>query len=162
MANRQLSRMPEALSMLHQGGKAPWQSVARLLADFELEALIRGLVHYSRTGCLVGGSVSPVIWLFAEYANLKERAEGTLSTQSSTELVFTTKKDGGVTIPYSAIGSLEYRQKAGRRVAVAVMVSPLALFSMKRITTSRSPTRTRMAPTRPRCSNWGRISSARH
>ena len=70
----------------------------------------------------VGGTVSA----------LKEKAEGTFSTKDETQVVFTTKKDGSVSIPYSAIESLEYGQKAGRRVAVAVMVSPLALFSKKR------------------------------
>lgn len=65
-------------------------------------------------------------------AGLKEKAEGTLSTQSATDLVFSTKKDGSVTIPYTSIDSLEYGQKAGRRVAMAVMISPLALFSKKR------------------------------
>ena len=37
-----------------------------------------------------------------------------------------------VTIPYKAITSLEYGQKAGRRVGVAILISPLALFSKKR------------------------------
>lgn len=55
-----------------------------------------------------------------------------LSTQSDTALTFTPKKTAAVTIPYAAITELEYGQKAGRRVAVAVLVSPLALFSKKR------------------------------
>ena len=64
--------------------------------------------------------------------SLKEKSEGTFSTQSPTEAVFTVKKEPPVSIPYSSIESLEYGQKAGRRIAVAVMVSPLALFSKKR------------------------------
>jgi hypothetical protein len=63
---------------------------------------------------------------------VKEKAEGSFSTQSPTEVVFATKKNGTVSIPYTSIESLEYGQKAGRRVAVAVMISPLALFSKKR------------------------------
>jgi hypothetical protein len=49
-------------------------------------------------------------------------------------LTFTPDKKGTqpVTIPYAAITDLEYGQKAGRRVGVAIMVSPLALFSKKR------------------------------
>ncbi len=35
-------------------------------------------------------------------------------------------------IPYASIAELEYGQKAGRRVGVAIMVSPIALFSKKR------------------------------
>jgi hypothetical protein len=69
----------------------------------------------------VGGTVPGV----------REKAEGILTTQSATEMVFTSK-NGGFTVPYAAIDSLEYGQKAGRRVAVAVMISPLALFSKKR------------------------------
>ena len=48
-----------------------------------------------------------------------------------TDLKFTSKK-GSFVIPYSQVTSVEYRQKAGRRVAVAVLVSPVALFSKKR------------------------------
>jgi hypothetical protein len=35
-------------------------------------------------------------------------------------------------VRYDAITQLEYGQKAGRRVGVGVMVTPLALFSKKR------------------------------
>jgi len=63
---------------------------------------------------------------------LKEKSEGVLSTQNPTEATFTLKNQAPITIPYASIESLEYGQKAGRRVAVAVMVTPLALFSKKR------------------------------
>jgi len=63
--------------------------------------------------------------------NVKEKAEGTLSTQDGEQAVFSAK-GGTFVIPYRSIESLEYGQKAGRRVAVAVLVSPLALFSKKR------------------------------
>jgi hypothetical protein len=74
----------------------------------------------------------------AEYvggtAGLPEKIDGPLSTTSEQTLTFTPDKRGvtPLSIPYSAITSLEYGQKAGRRVAVAVLVSPLALFSKKR------------------------------
>jgi hypothetical protein len=70
----------------------------------------------------VGGTVSGV----------SEKAEGTLSTKSESAVSFDAGKKGSVTIPYSTITDIEYGQKAGRRVAVAVLVSPLALFSKKR------------------------------
>ena len=69
----------------------------------------------------VGGTLSGV----------KEKTEGVLSTQSESEIVFEAK-GLRVAIPYANISSLEYGQKAGRRVGVAIMVSPLALFSKKR------------------------------
>ena len=62
---------------------------------------------------------------------IKEGAEGRLSTAGETEAIFDSK-DGKASIPYASITGLEYGQKAGRRVAVAVLVSPLALFSKKR------------------------------
>jgi hypothetical protein len=62
---------------------------------------------------------------------LRDRAEGVLSTRDENELVFAVK-GGQVAIPYARINSLEYGQKAGRRVAVAILISPIALFSKKR------------------------------
>jgi hypothetical protein len=63
-----------------------------------------------------------------------EKMEGSFSTTSEDRAVFTVKKKPNRTleIPYSAITSLEYGQNAGRRVAMAVLVSPFALFSKKR------------------------------
>lgn len=65
---------------------------------------------------------------------IAEKAEGKLLTANETALSFAPKKKGQLAheIPYASITELEYGQKAGRRVAVAVMISPLALFSKKR------------------------------
>jgi hypothetical protein len=65
-------------------------------------------------------------------AGLKEQSEGRFDTTNDTTLTFSPNKQPSVTIPYASISELEYGQKAGRRVAVAVLVSPLALFSKKR------------------------------
>jgi hypothetical protein len=62
---------------------------------------------------------------------LKEGTEGKSSAADENKFVFE-YKNGKVEIPYSQIEELEYGQKAGRRVAVAILVSPLALFSKKR------------------------------
>ena len=71
----------------------------------------------------VGGSI----------AGLKENTEGRLLLDES-DAVFTDKKgkDRLLAIPYKKIDSLEYGQKAGRRVGVALAVSPLFLLSKKR------------------------------
>jgi hypothetical protein len=61
-----------------------------------------------------------------------EKADGKLTTQDASFARFTFGKGQSAAIPYNGITSLEYGQKAGRRVAAAVMVSPLALFSKKR------------------------------
>lgn len=72
----------------------------------------------------VGGTITQVA----------EKVEGKLDTSHDTILTFAPdgKKYKPVSIQYSQIRELEYGQKAGRRVAVAVFVSPLALFSKKR------------------------------
>ncbi|MEZ5418852.1 MAG: hypothetical protein R2708_16140 [Vicinamibacterales bacterium] len=72
----------------------------------------------------VGGTISSV----------REEAEGELDTSTESQLVFTPQRGKGpsVMIPYSSITSLEYGQKAGRRVGAAILVSPLLLFSKKR------------------------------
>ena len=64
--------------------------------------------------------------------NLKEKTEGRLSTSDASALTFQAKYDTPLSIPYKSITSLEYGQKAGRRVGMAILVSPLALFSKKR------------------------------
>ena len=60
---------------------------------------------------------------------IKEKTEGRLVTTSESVLTFDAGSKGSATIPYATVTSLEYGQKAGRRVGVAIMVSPLALFS---------------------------------
>lgn len=69
----------------------------------------------------VGGTVT----------SIKDGTEGKSSTAD--EKIFTFQYPSGkLAIPYERINSLEYGQKAGRRVGVAIAVTPLALFSKKR------------------------------
>jgi hypothetical protein len=70
----------------------------------------------------VGGTLS----------GIEEKAEGRVNTTSDNVLRFDASKKGSIEIPYAAVSALEYGQKAGRRVAVGILVSPLALFSKKR------------------------------
>jgi hypothetical protein len=64
--------------------------------------------------------------------DLEEKAEGWFNTRSDEAVAFDADRKGTVHIPYASITSLEYGQKAGRRVAVGILISPLALFSKKR------------------------------
>lgn len=75
----------------------------------------------SHKAMYVGGTVS----------QLKENTEGTVATTDEKAFAFD-HKGGKLLIPYESINSLEYGQKAGRRVGLAVAVSPLFLFSKKR------------------------------
>lgn len=72
------------------------------------------------------------VYVGGTLATLKEKAEGRFVTTSESDLTFNAGGDGSVSIPYASVTSLEYGQKAGRRVGVAIMISPLALFSKKR------------------------------
>lgn len=75
----------------------------------------------SKATMYVGGTVS----------SIKEGTEGRSSTAD--EKIFTFEYKGGkLIIPYEKIDSLEYGQKAGRRVGVAIAVTWVALFSKKR------------------------------
>jgi hypothetical protein len=69
----------------------------------------------------VGGTVN----------SIPEGTEGVLDTKNENKVGFAAKK-ANWDVPYSQITGLEYGQKAGRRVGVAIAVSPIALFSKKR------------------------------
>jgi hypothetical protein len=90
--------------------------IAALALSLVVEAVDKDKVLY------VGGTLS----------GIQEKAEGRLQTTSDEVMSFEAGNKGTVTIPYAAVSSLEYGQKAGRRVAVGILVSPLALFSKKR------------------------------
>ena len=69
----------------------------------------------------VGGTVTAI----------KEGTEGSSSTKD--EKVFAFEYKGGkLVVPYSQINDLEYGQKAGRRLGLALTVSPWLLLSHKR------------------------------
>lgn len=75
----------------------------------------------SKSAVYVGGTVN----------SIKEFTEGKCSASDEKIFVFA-YKGGTLTIPYDRINALEYGQKAGRRLGLAIVVSPLALFSKKR------------------------------
>ncbi|MEP7363810.1 MAG: hypothetical protein ABI972_11190 [Acidobacteriota bacterium] len=86
------------------------------LIPVSLAAAVRGdQVMY------VGGTITEV----------PEATEGYLDTADPKEALFMSPK-GSFTIPYKSITSIEYGQKAGRRVGVAIVITVWALFSTKR------------------------------
>jgi hypothetical protein len=62
---------------------------------------------------------------------IKEGTEGTSSAKDEKTFAFDYKK-GKLTIPYERINDLEYGQKAGRRLGLALTISPWLLLSHKR------------------------------
>ena len=74
----------------------------------------------NRATC-VGGTV----------AELPDKADGILYTTFEQALFFQTKTVT-VQVPYENVNLLEYGQKASRRYALAIVVSPMLLLSKKR------------------------------
>jgi hypothetical protein len=62
---------------------------------------------------------------------IKEGTEGTSSAKNEKNFVFD-YKGGTLSIPYAEVNDLEYGQKAGRRIGLAIAVSPWLLLSKKR------------------------------
>jgi hypothetical protein len=62
---------------------------------------------------------------------VKDGAEGESSAKDEKNFVFQ-YKGGNITIPYDQVDDLEYGQKAGRRIGLALTISPWLLLSKKR------------------------------
>ncbi len=62
---------------------------------------------------------------------IKEGTEGKSSAKDDKNYVFD-YKGGSLSIPYDQVDDLEYGQKAGRRIGLAIAISPWLLFSKKR------------------------------
>jgi hypothetical protein len=75
----------------------------------------------SKKAAYVGGTVN----------SIKEGTEGDSSATDAKVFTFT-YAGGKLSIPYDQVDAIEYGQKAGRRVGVAIAISPIALLSKKR------------------------------
>jgi hypothetical protein len=64
-------------------------------------------------------------------SQIQEGSEGSASIGNRKEFVFESN-DGQIVIPYDQVNDLEYGQKAGRRVGLAIAVNPLFLLSKHR------------------------------
>jgi hypothetical protein len=106
--------------MLHRGGRVKSKTAAVLVFILLCEVLMWAGLGSDKT-MYVGGTVS----------SLKQGTEGKSSTANEKVFVFS-YKGGDLKIPYDRVNDLEYGQKAGRRLGVAIAVTPLALFSKKR------------------------------
>lgn len=90
--------------------------VAGLLLEATVGAAVRG-----KAAKYVGGTLT----------GLAENTDGTFELGDASA-VFKAKKGATIAIPYKQIDSLEYGQKAGRRLGLALTVSILFIFSKKR------------------------------
>ena len=91
-------------------------------------------------GLLAAGSLLPVaakvtgdevMYVGGTIGSVPEATEGAVDLRNEEKLVFSSEK-GSFEIPYKSIKTLEYGQKAGRRVGVAIVITVWALFSKKR------------------------------
>ncbi len=112
-----LTVMPRSHSLKQTATRAV--SAGLVFLVFAEATLVAGIG--SKTTMYVGGTV----------ASLQPATEGTSSTADENVFVFT-YKGGKLQIHYDRINVLEYGQKAGRRLGLAIAVSPIALFSKKR------------------------------
>lgn len=97
-----------------------------------VSALVIGVLAAPASLLAVDGNKAQYIG--GTVAGLKDKAEGRFNIAAEDAVTFTPdrKDQTPLAIPYAAITELEYGQKAGRRVAVGILISPWALFSMKR------------------------------
>lgn len=72
-----------------------------------------------------------VMYVGGTIGKLPEATEGGMDIKHDEKLIFSSDK-GGFEIPYASVKTLEYGQKAGRRVGVAIVITVWALFSKKR------------------------------
>lgn len=83
------------------------------------------------TAAYAGLSSTKAMYVGGTVNSIKEGTEGTLSGKD--EKVMTFSYEGKtLQVPYERINDLEYGQKAGRRLGVAIVVTWMALFSKKR------------------------------
>jgi hypothetical protein len=97
------------------------KSVALLLfVVFALEPAVWAGLGSDKT-MYVGGTVN----------SIKDGTEGASSAKDEKEFLFIFQ-GGKLAVPYDRINDLEYGQKAGRRLGLAIAVTWMALFSKKR------------------------------
>lgn len=81
--------------------------------------------------CFAGLGSDKTKYIGGTVTNLKEGDEGKSSTKDVKNFVFLSGQNS-LEIPYDKVDSIEYGQKAGRRVGVAFAVNPIFIFSKKR------------------------------
>jgi hypothetical protein len=81
---------------------------------------------------LLGGIPSDkAVYRGGTVAAVAESTEGAVTTTDEQYFVFQHKR-GDYRIPYERVNFLEFGQKAGRRIGLAIAVSPVLLLSKKR------------------------------
>ena len=93
-------------------------------------ACVLVLVFCLESSAWAGLGSDKTMYMGGTVPNLKEKTQGK-SSLADDDLLFA-YKGGDLRIPYKQVNGLEYGQKAGRRVGMAIALSPFFLFSKKR------------------------------
>jgi len=81
---------------------------------------------------LLGGIPSDrAVYRGGTVAALAENTEGAVTTTDEQHLFFVHKK-GRLAVPYDRVNFIEFGQKSGRRIGLAIAISPILLLSKKR------------------------------
>lgn len=125
------------------GKKAAVHPTAAVLFTGGGESLPRAQARLTRRGLLAAAAALAPAWTMIAAvrgddvmyvggtAGVPEATQGKLDMSGEDRMEFASEK-GGFTVPYGTVTSIEYGQKAGRRVGVALTLTVWALFSKKR------------------------------
>jgi hypothetical protein len=97
----------------------------------------RDFIQTMVAGCCAGSAAlgavrgDEVMYIGGTMTSIPDKTEGALDLSGEKEGVFNSKK-GSFRFQYAQITGLEYGQKAGRRLGLALAVNPVLLFSKKR------------------------------
>jgi hypothetical protein len=94
-------------------------------------ALALACVFAFESPALAGLGSDKAAYIGGTENQIKDGAEGASSAKDEKNFVFQ-YKDGKLEIPYDQVDDLEYGQKAGRRLGLALAISPWLLLSHKR------------------------------
>jgi hypothetical protein len=82
-------------------------------------------------GAVAGIGSHNTMYVGGTITSIKQETEGKSTTADEKVFLFE-YKGGKLEIPYERMNELEYGQKAGRRIGLAIVISPIALLSKKR------------------------------
>ncbi len=91
----------------------------------------RNLLLFVTPAALAAVRGDDVKYVGGTITDIPQNTEGSLLIDQQAGLKFQCRR-GNFDIPFDRVSSLEYGQKAGRRIGVAIMVNPLFLLSKKR------------------------------
>ncbi len=94
-------------------------------------ALLLCICYVFELAAFAGLGSDKTMYMGGTVNSIKEGTEGKSSAKDEKSFLFEYGA-GKLNIPYERMDSLEYGQKAGRRLGLAIALTPLALFSKKR------------------------------